>query len=423
MRGCLYFRARKTNMILNKQTASLRDALISCVKYSAGERDQYKGSNFYIHLTSICPVACQHCMYSSDLTQKTPKDSFTKTELARVVSFINESQSEKLTISGGGEPFLKMASILRLLAEVEAPHIELVTAGHWAKTQTRAATVLAQLTTAVQRNPHTPTIALRMSVDTFHINAPHGVPLDYAANLIQAWEQTDQSISLGIRSLDLDWDKTDVALAKLLDADLTDINDWNRELILPSGLAIPMTYNVMRMSGAAELLKDHVSPQKDIKSYFKEFEASDGSFTPGTLVNDAINGSYAASKGFSPTLDADGSIWVFCASAPDRHSHLSERSFHDTIAFVMEDPVSRLLVNEGVWRLVEIVTKYDRAHAARVLKMNDITSIVEQLLRPADLRLRVTLEIIEDHAEKGLLTVVNPDLLDLIRRDSLQRAA
>jgi molybdenum cofactor biosynthesis enzyme MoaA len=92
-------------------------------------------------------------MYSSDLERKSEKDSLSPAELEDAIAFIDETGSEKLNITGGGEPFLKLPSFLRLLETVRVPRIELVTAGYWAKTQAAADRMLDRLVGALAKNP------------------------------------------------------------------------------------------------------------------------------------------------------------------------------------------------------------------------------------------------------------------------------
>lgn len=39
------------------------------------------GSSFFIYLSELCLVACEHCMYSSDLTAKSLWDALDKEDL------------------------------------------------------------------------------------------------------------------------------------------------------------------------------------------------------------------------------------------------------------------------------------------------------------------------------------------------------
>lgn len=126
------------------------------------------------------------------------------------------SHSQKLNITGGGEPFLKFGNILRLVEAAKVPVIEIVTAGHWAKTQQRATTVLRQLGEAGQRNGELRELRLRLSLDRYHVGAPRPVLLEYYANVARAWASNSEVIGLGFRSIQPDRAVLDAALAQLL---------------------------------------------------------------------------------------------------------------------------------------------------------------------------------------------------------------
>lgn len=79
------------------------------------------GSSFFIHLSELCPVACEHCMYSSTLSKKSIKDALGKSDIETAITLINDSRSAKLNITGGGEPFLKFRNILKLVETVDVP--------------------------------------------------------------------------------------------------------------------------------------------------------------------------------------------------------------------------------------------------------------------------------------------------------------
>ncbi|MEV0740522.1 hypothetical protein AB0I51_32360 [Streptomyces sp. NPDC050549] len=79
-----------------------RERVIKAVRHR-GVAVPDRGSSFFIHLSELCPVACEHCMYASDLTRKaTAKDSLSRPELDAAIDFINASCSEKLNITGAG---------------------------------------------------------------------------------------------------------------------------------------------------------------------------------------------------------------------------------------------------------------------------------------------------------------------------------
>ena len=353
-----------------------------------------RGSSFFIHLSELCPVACKHCMYSSDLVQKTDKPSLDPGELQRAAEFINESRSDKLNITGGGEPFLKLPSILQLLATVNTPRIEIVTAGYWAKSYRAANAMLDRLSEALRKNPHQPDVMLRLSLDRYHVYAPQPVLIEYYGYVAQAWNADSRGMRLGYRSIQPDRDYIDVLLAKQVDGELADVDDWNRELVLPGGARVPLTYNVFRVSGKAAELSERTELSqhtKTIREYYGPFETGEARLSLATAVNDAIRGSYTHSPGLAVTLNSDGRFWIFCGTSPDRQLVLGRESFQQAMVTFYEDPITRLLVDEGVWALSDLVLELaPEVHRAAIEK-NDMAALVDDLLCTADVRLAVTL--------------------------------
>lgn len=351
-----------------------------------------RGSSFFIHLSELCPVACLHCMYSSDLNRKTAKDSLSPAELEATIDFINSSRSEKLNITGGGEPFVKFPSILRLLERVDVPRVEIVSAGHWGRSPLRARQLLERMDEALGRNPHKPDVLLRLSIDRYHIEAPRPVRLEYYGNIARAWQQLKPAFDLGFRSIQPDRGSVDRALAAQIGAELQAVDDWNSRILLPDGASLPITFNVFRLSGkAAELRDDLLDGTLTIREYYAPFETGPQRLTLATTVNDAIRGTYAASPGAAVTLNSDGTFWIFAGTAPDRRLLFDGQTFDEAMAHFFADPITHLLVDEGIWELAGLVASLDPAtHDAAVAK-NDVASLVEDLLAPDDVRLAVTL--------------------------------
>lgn len=353
-----------------------------------------RGSSFFIHLSELCPVACEHCMYSSDLQRKSEKDSLTPEELETAIAFIDSTRSEKLNITGGGEPFLKLHSILRLLATVRAPRIELVTAGYWAKTRLAAERMLARLDAARRSNPHQPELMLRLSLDRYHLTAPHPVLIEHYANIVRAWDTTGPDFLLGLRSIQPDRDHVDRMLLEQLGGHLTEIDEWNRQLVLPSGRAVPITFNVFRASGKAGELAERTElsdQSKTIREYYGPFERQPGRLVLATTVNDAIRGDYTDTGGLAITMNSDGRFWIFCGTAPDRQLVLGDTDFAGAIEHFFEDPITRLLVDDGVWALSDIVSDFDPPTVVAAIAKNDVASLVDDLLASPHIRLAVTL--------------------------------
>ncbi|HET6711254.1 radical SAM protein [Amycolatopsis sp.] len=353
-----------------------------------------RGSSFFIHLSELCPVACKHCMYSSDLERKSEKDSLSPAELEDAIAFIDETGSEKLNITGGGEPFLKLPSILRLLETVRVPRIELVTAGYWAKTQAAADRMLDRLVGALAKNPRKPELMLRLSLDRYHLNAPYPVLIEHYGNIARAWDRGGHDMLLGFRGIQPDLGHVDRLLAEEVGGELTEVDAWNLRLKLPGGRSAPLTFNVFRLSGkAGELVEgaELSTHSKTIREYYGPFEKRQGQLVLATAVNDAIRGSYTDTGGLAITMNSDGSFWIFCGTAPDRRLMLGETDFAGAIEHFFADPVTRLLVDDGVWALADVVAELDPLCCTAAVAKNDVASLVEDLLADPAVRLAVTL--------------------------------
>jgi hypothetical protein len=359
------------------------------------------GSSFFIHLSELCPVACHHCMYSSDLNRKTEQESLSDKHLQKAIDYINESQSAKLNITGGGEPFLQFDGIVRLLESVEVPRIEIVSAGYWATTLERTTKLLTQLDEARARNPHHPDVLLRLSLDRYHIEAPRPVTIEHYANVGRVWSSSSMGFKLGFRSIMPDRDKVDRQLAAVLDAEIVEVDDWNRRLVFANGKSAPITFNVLRFSGKASTLPDELRKEtKGVREYYKPFETGTNRLTLATAINDAIRGSYTPTTGLSITLNSDGTLWIFCGTSPDRKLKLGQNNFHDSVRHFFADPITHLLVDDGVWALADLVRQLDaKTHANAMLK-NDVAFLVEDLLAPEDVRLAVTILLLRLMHEK-----------------------
>ena len=111
---------------------------------------------------------------------------------------------------------MRFSVIEKLVSSVDVPRIEIVTAGYWAKSQRRAAELISLVDAARLRNPHRPDVLLRLSIDSYHINAPRPVKLEHYANAVNAWRGLGTGIRFGLRSIQPDLDIVDQQLATTL---------------------------------------------------------------------------------------------------------------------------------------------------------------------------------------------------------------
>lgn len=369
-----------------------------------------RGSSFFVHPSELCPVACEHCMFASTMAPKSLQSELSDMDIDPVVDFINDSRSAKLNISGGGEPFLRFSAIERLVEAVAVPRIEIVTAGYWAKSRRRAAQFMTLIDAARTRNPSHPDVLLRLSIDRYHLNAPRPVRMEHYANAVRAWDGLGLQMGLGLRSIQPDAGIVDRDLAGALGAKVEVVDDWNRTIVLGSSARIPITFNVFRESGAAMNLPPHERAHlrrtsMTMQDYYSPFETTQHRLSLATAVNDAIRGSYTPTDGLAVTLNSDLTFWIYTGTAPDRRQQLHGQSYAEAVAYFFADPITHLLVNDGIWALADLVSRLDPATHAQAVAKNDTASLVDDLLARPDARVAVTLIAIQRIHRAGLGTL------------------
>lgn len=129
-----------------------------------------------------------------------------------------------------------------------------------------------------------------------------------------------------------------------------------------------------------------------IDEYYRPFESGGHRLSLATTVNDAIRGEYRASRGVALTMNSDRTLWIFCGTAPDHRLRYVDQSFAEVLRHFYADPITDLLVNDGVWALAGLVEQFAPAAAASAVTKNDVASLVEDLLEDAPTRALVTLE-------------------------------
>lgn len=391
-----------------------REAILSGIGRIKFDRPS-RGSSFFVSLTELCPVACLHCIYSSTLVPKSHKYTFDRPEMADVVQMINDSRSECLTISGGGEPFLRQDHIQTLLRDVRTETIELHTAGHWAQTPVRAAAVLARIRAAARKNSIEPKVRLRLSFDRFHVEAPNGVAVKTYANVARVWQTAFPEMDLGYRCLERDRDVLDRQLAAELGGRLEDKQDGRRYITLPDGAGFGLTYAPLRFAGSGEAFADEFrQDEKSIREHFAQFEQG-GRFRISSSVYDSLEGVYRPVHGVAVTLDSNGLYWIFGATAPDRRLLLGHKSFAESLDYFFADPVTVFCLERGIWSLAALVDTLSKDTYDRAVAKNDIAFLVEDLLEDPNLRLQVTIELCSlfDHA--GRIEWTSAEIADHVR--------
>jgi hypothetical protein len=373
------------------------------------DKPEYRGAHFYVHLTGICDVACEHCMYSSDQSKRHSAGMrLDDNDIELVLQYISDSAPVKVTISGGGEPFLEMRNLLRLVEAAQCQYIELITAANWARHPETAGSILRRLGQVAHSNACSPRVLIRASIDQFHINAPNPVPLAAYVNFVNAWRESADALQIGFRGLLLRGDSSINRLADALGGTLQALDSWNYLIRLPDGVALPVTLNVLRFSGKGERYESSLAPDTvPLQQYFAAFEESPNRLLLGRAINDAIKGSYYPVDGLSITLDYNGALYIFTATAPDHRCNIRTHTFRDSVDWFYRDPITRILMTEGPYWLCDVMRDADYEIVARAIRANDVCSMVDTLLSGAVARGFVTAAALKALLSRGAISAAH----------------
>jgi hypothetical protein len=365
----------------------------------------YQGAHFYVHLTGICDVACQHCMYSSDQSNRHHgRMRLDDSDIELTLRYVSDSLPVKMTISGGGEPFLELNHLLHLIQSAQCQHIELITAANWARSPESAKSALSKVSQAARSNPCSPEVMIRASVDQFHMDAPNPVPIEAYVNLVRAWIDHSDSLQLGFRGLLLQGDCSIDLLAQALGGTLQQFDSWNKVIRLSNDVLLPVTLNVLRFSGKGEQYENHLaSSTVPFHQYFAPFEEGPKKLLLGRTINDAIKRNYYPVDGLSITLNYDGSLYIFTATAPDHRCNIRTHAFRESVDWFYQDPITRVLMLEGPYWLCDTMRHVDPVCVDRAIRANDVCSIVDTLLSDASARAFVTAIALKELFSRGAI--------------------
>jgi hypothetical protein len=370
-----------------------------------------RNGHLYIHPTALCPVACEHCMYGSDLT-KTGKVSLTDDDVRELIGLLDDLVPTKLTISGGGEPFLRFQHCLNLISKTPADDMEIITAGNWATTRARSADVFNRLGQATKAAGASAKCGIRVSIDAYHRLAPRPVTDVHYANIIYAYASLAEGIHsrviLSFRGLMRERDQTETYLASISDGEINRIDEWNSELLIPgSPLRARITYNIMRFSGAAAANQIEKLPEDiSMMEYFTRY-ARQPSLRLSQSINDASRGRYPRNSGAAITVESDGRIHIFTASPPDRYAQLGWR-FEEIQAFFSADPLTQWLYNFGPLPLIDLMRIIAPQRVAAALATEDVTALVPMLLSDRAERTVARLCAVKALHDSGLALELGP---------------
>lgn len=334
----------------------------------------YRAGHAYVHPTAICPVACRHCMYGSNLETTASLDV---QDARRIATLLENIEPTKLTLSGGGEPFVRLPICLALQRASSCRSVEYVTAGNWAGSRKGASAALRQICAA---RPSYQSVVLRVSVDSFHWSAPRPVTMEHYGNILEAYRESEQvraGVELTFRSLLRERQMVEERFRASLGALVERTDDWNSRLTFSGGIVAAITYNVMRFSGAARENGLASTPTDvSVTDYYAKF-AGLPDLNVATSINDASRGNYERTANAAFTFDSDRTYFIFGASPGDWRASIDD-SLEDSIAFFSIDPLTRLALRSGPIAALKLLSGLNDVRQRAVLDTQDIASFMQE---------------------------------------------
>lgn len=356
-------------------------------------------SHIYVHLTDSCSVECPHCMYASRYHAE--PQAIKGRLLERLLKYLREASPEKLTISGGGEPFEEGESLLAILRNTHGMGIEIDTSAVWAKDNQVVRHVLDDLNdAALESGSH---IVLRLSVDSFHIST-NRVSLQAYARVVNQWLIMGIShVDVALRGLALEGDRTLERFAELLGSRLEMTSAYHGQIRV-QGKVIPVAKNVMRFSGRGVRYRDSLAVgTPSVNEYYSAYLDKDVRL--GLVVNDAVGDSYRQVGLPAVTVNYDGSAYIFSSTPPDRRPNIADFDYSDSLRFLLQDPIVVYLLLHPLDDFLKLASSIDSKHVLRCVAENDYCLIIEKLLSDDLLEALVSAECLLHLLKEGSITL------------------
>lgn len=263
-----------------------RQKIIDNVKLTP--RIRFNGKGFICALiNSRCPVGCEHCMFFSNMSEgKNSVNTMTERRLTSLMKLVRDSNTGYLLVSGGGEGFLELDLMYRIVEETNADVTWMVTGAHWARDKEQAREVVRKMYDAFLRGKHRDygrKIYVRVSLDSHHVERiarPKQNPLQYVVDLVRLFETEyahEDSFVLMIHSLEGNEALVDdlckaISGEKLARHDIMHDNDKVTEsaltVKLESGYEFEVTFAKLLLSDLAADLRD----KEKLKTRIEVFE-------------------------------------------------------------------------------------------------------------------------------------------------------
>ena len=389
----------------------IRDLILRQIRVPHMNTEEFSNRpTIYVFPTRFCPVGCKFCYFASPMgANKTRENAFDEQGTERFIAFTKAANPAGIVVSGGGDPFVELDKVIKIVREARADKITLVTSGFWAKNPAKVKEILRKIFEASQQNPNVPEVILRLSIDEYH---QVRVPLLSHANVIKAFSENylgHEKFRLMVHSL-----RGDRELVKLeellrikygLSVVSRGIGDLvNSEIVLDNGLHIKVRRVDIFNANQEIDLNDITRPQVDAnfrafarKNTYKATRG-DGRIMMGIQKN--ANGEDALDF----LVNYDGLVEVWASSMPDNRSNLYGETYDQFRQKALADVITLAELEKGIQYLKDLVYEVNPIAMDRAVAINIPDWFSRLAFEESKTRLYVSLRILQDYLKEGRIT-------------------
>ncbi len=328
------------------------------------------------------------------------------------IQISHKAKLESLVVSGGGEPMLELPSVLKLIREAHFKYFEITTGASWVINESVIRKTLNMIQQAIndrkkKRNDFK--FCFRISIDKYHQKI---IKIEWLKKLVEIIrkdavlpnnQKLYPDINIFFRAL-LIRDNTVKQFASLLGAQLSDMNNYVRELKFNDGLSvgiknIPVFYKDMRFVGRGKNI--NIATLVPFEHYFESYSDQNQDIRLGmTYISPASKGEVLS--GINVFITYDGKMMLYGGS-PDISVNIYFEGYQKFLSKLFRDIISRTLLLKGVNHIKEVAEEIDPGIERRVKRKNWIASVVDESLSTTEIRLYVTIRLLQKAIASGEL--------------------
>ncbi len=357
-------------------------------------------------------------MFASNMDEgRTVTNTMTHSRVEALLKLVEQSNTGYLLVSGGGEGFLELPLMYRIIEGSKADITWMVTSGFWGRNEQGAQRVLARCLEAhrhgIISHPDRE-IVIRISVDRHHLSRLGSMSdtLDYIRRIIRIFERDCTGVSgfsLMLHAIEGEESLIE-KLAYQLGGSLKDafermhsaikVTQRSMRLQLPSGLVVPVTFAKLLLSDMAADLQDGTSLAQRIKIWETDAYVNEQDQTGLQLHEDGY--------GNDMLVIYDGRIaggWQ--CEMPDISINIDEDDYDEVMRRTLSDPGVLATLEKGHRYRFGIIDEVNPRACVRAKAVNirDYTSPI--LLEEDRVKLYYTIRAVQDFRLEGRLSNEN----------------